>query len=130
MSKYTEKAMELRNTICPNCAETIMMVYAEDMGLTTERAAAIGTNFGGGMKTGSICGVVTSALMVMGALGISDPKSVSELQRTIKENHNGLINCVDLLKANAEAGGQKKTHCDAMICEAIEIIEEFRVKYN
>ena len=44
----------------------------------------------------------------------------------MKENHNGMINCFDLLKANAQAGGQKKPHCDGMIKEAIELIEEYR----
>lgn len=87
---------------------------------------ALGTNFGGGMKSGSTCGAVTGALMVLGALGISDPHIVGEFQRKMKENHNGMINCFDLLRANAQAGGQKKPHCDGMIKEAIELIEEYR----
>ena len=62
----------------------------------------------------------------VGALGISDPHIVGEFQRKMKENHNGMINCFDLLKANAQAGGQKKPHCDGMIKEAIELIEEYR----
>ena len=124
-SKYTEKAMALRSEpMCPNCAETIMMTFAEDMGLSEEQARALGTNFGGGMKSGGVCGVVTSSLMVLGMLGVTEPGTAAGLQRRIKENHGGLINCVDLLRANAEAGGQKKPHCDAMIREAIEIIEE------
>ena len=125
-SKYIEKAMELRSEpMCPNCAETIMMTFAEDMGLSEEQARALGTNFGGGMKAGSVCGAVTSSLIVLGALGVTDSGAAAGLQRRIKENHGGLINCTELLKANAEARGQKKPHCDAMIREAIELIEEY-----
>lgn len=124
-SKHIEKAMNLRNTICPNCAETMLMTYADELGLSEEQAAVLGTNFGGGMKTGSTCGAITSGLIVLGALGVNDPRIIGEFQRRIKENHNGLTNCVDLLRANVEAGGQKKPHCDAMICEAIELIEEY-----
>jgi hypothetical protein len=69
---------------------------------------------------------VTSALLVLGALGVTDPKIVGEFQRRVKEKHGGMIDCADLLKANFKAGGQKKPHCDAMICEAIELIEEYR----
>lgn len=35
MDKHIEKAMQLRsNAMCPNCAETIMMTYAEELGLS------------------------------------------------------------------------------------------------
>ena len=112
--------------MCPNCAETIMMTYADELGLSESQMKALGTNFGGGMKSGSTCGAVTGALMVLGAFGISDPHIVGEFQRKMKENHNGMINCFDLLRANAQAGGQKKPHCDGMIKEAIELIEEYR----
>ena len=75
-SKYIEKAMELRSEpMCPNCAETIMMTFAEDIGLSEDQARALGTNFGGGMKSGSVCGAVTSSLMVLGALGVTDPSA-------------------------------------------------------
>jgi ferritin-like metal-binding protein YciE len=64
--------------------------------------------------------------MVLGALGITDPTVVGGFQRKIKENHSGYINCSDLLKANSEAGRKKKPHCDGMIKESIELIEEYR----
>ena len=66
-----------------------------------------------------------SSALALGTLGVTEPSAVAGLQRRIKENHGGLINCAELLKANAEAGGQKKPHCDAMIREAIELICEY-----
>lgn len=52
MNKHVEKAMELRNAepmVC-NCAQTILRVYAEELGLSEKQADEIGANFGGGMK--------------------------------------------------------------------------------
>ena len=40
------------------------------------------------------------------------------------ENHDGMTDCADLLRANAEKGGEKKTHCDNMIKESIEVMDE------
>lgn len=36
--------------------------------------------------------------------------------------------CAELLKANIEKGGKKKEHCDGMIREAIELIDEYAAK--
>lgn len=68
MNKHVERAKQLRDTApqSNNCAQTIMRAYAEEMGLTEEQAAAIGCNFGGGMKCGGTCGAITGALMVLG----------------------------------------------------------------
>ena len=112
MNKHVEKAMEIRNEtpMVNNCAQTILRAYADELGITGDMAAKLSANFGGGMKCGSTCGAITGGLMVLGALGV--------------ENHNGMTDCADLLKANAQNGGIKKVHCDGMIREAIELIDE------
>ena len=114
MNKHIEKAMELRNEtpMVSNCSQTIMRCYAEDMGISEEMAAGLGCNFGGGMKCGGICGAITGGLMVLGAKGVENPAKVNEFRRKIAENHDGMVNCVDLLRANAAKGGNKKEHCD------------------
>ena len=126
MNKHIEKAMELRNEtpMVSNCSQTIMRCYAEDMGISEEMAAGLGCNFGGGMKCGGICGAITGGLMVLGAKGVENPAKVNEFRRKIAENHDGMVNCVDLLRANAAKGGNKKEHCDKMIQEAITLIDE------
>ncbi len=125
MNQHIERAKELRSDeFTPNnCGQTIFMTYAKELGLSTEQASAIGCNFGGGMKYGGTCGVITSGLAVLGGLGIQDPKSVQAFRSQIKENHNGMTDCAELLRANVLAGGQKKPHCDGMILEAIELID-------
>lgn len=69
MNKHIEKAMELRNEtpMVNNCAQTIMRVYADELGIDENLCAAIGCNFGGGMKCGGTCGAITAGLMVLGA---------------------------------------------------------------
>ena len=56
--------------------------------------------------------------------GVENPAKVNEFRRKIAENHDGMGNCVDLLRANAAKGGSKKEHCDKMIQEAITLIDE------
>lgn len=74
MNRHIEKAKELRSPEkCYNCAETIMMAYADDLGLSETQAECLGCNFGGGMKCGGTCGAITGGLMVLGALGVSSP---------------------------------------------------------
>lgn len=130
MNKHVKKAMELRDEqpMVHNCAQTIMCAYADELGLSEDMAGAIGSNFGGGMKNGSVCGAITSALMVLGAKGIDDPAKINQFRKTIANNHEGNINCVDLLRANAAKGGDKKTNCDCMIKEAIELIDSMENK--
>ena len=117
MNRHIDKAMQLRNEtpMVSNCAQTIMRAYADELGMTEQQAAAIGCNFGGGMKCGGTCGAITSALMVLGA-------------KRIAANHDGLTDCVDLLRNNARKGGVKKEHCDNMIKESIELIDEITNK--
>ena len=51
MNRHIEKAKELRSPEkCYNCAETIMMAYADDLGLSETQAECLGCNFGGGME--------------------------------------------------------------------------------
>ena len=130
MNKHIEKAMELRNEVpmCNNCAQTIMRVYAEELGLDENTAAALGSNFGGGMKCGSTCGAITAGLMVLGAKGIESPMVLNEFRKRIADNHDGMTDCADLLRANAAKGGEKKLHCDGMIKEAITLIDELAEK--
>ena len=94
MNKHVEKAKELRNAtpMVHNCAQTIMEVYADDLGINKELANHLGCNFGGGMKCGSVCGAITGGIMVLGAKGLDSPKIVGEFKRgSIDEKALGLL---------------------------------------
>ena len=48
-----------------NCAQSLLVPFGPEVGLTKEQADALGANFGAGMKMGSTCGVLTSALTLL-----------------------------------------------------------------
>ena len=125
MGKYLDKAISLRNDpkVHYNCAQSVLMAFSEACGISDEQAFKTGANFGGGMRTGSVCGAYTGALMVMGLLGKDDPKAVQKLAAMFKENHQSL-ECRELLKASAERGETKKDHCDGLVYEMVKAIEE------
>lgn len=83
MNKHIEKAMELRNEtpMVNNCAQTIMRVYADELGIDENLCAAIGCNFGGGMKCGGTCGAITAGLMVLGAKGVDSAYGSPAIQK-------------------------------------------------
>ena len=126
MKEHNARAEELRNAVpvTSNCAQTVMGVYAKEMGLDEELAAAIGSNFGGGMRCGSTCGAIAAGYMVLGAKGIESPAVLNDFRKRIAKKHDGFTDCADLLRANAAKGGDKKSHCDNMIQEVIELIDE------
>lgn len=129
MSKYTDLALERRREIGPdgrpryNCCQTTVSVFAEDLGFDEDACMKAATYFRGGMQMGSVCGAVTGALMALGFAGVDDPRIGNQLIQTMKERHAGALECRDLLRMNAERGGEKMPHCNAMICEAITIVE-------
>lgn len=126
MSEHLKKAEELRAIVTPhyNCAQSVLVPFAKECGLTEEQAYKVGSHFGAGMKIGQTCGAITGALMVLGMLGLDDVAITRQFFQAIKDNHEGCINCVDLLRINAQAGLEKKPHCDGMVYEAIKLIEK------
>jgi len=132
MGKYLERAEELRAITERhyNCAQSVLVPFAKDAGLSEEDAYRIAANFGSGMKMGSVCGAVTGALMVLGLYGIEGQADVNAFCRKISGNHEGHLLCKDLLKLNAERGGEKKPHCDAMVYEAVKLVEEMLSAVN
>jgi len=96
------------------------------MGITREQAYAMGMHFGSGMRHGSACGAFTGAMMVLGGLGY-DEKAAIGLIRDFREKH-GAIDCATLLKASHDRGEVKKDHCDGLVFEMVEFLDELTRK--
>ncbi len=130
MSKYTDLAMERRSCFTAegkpawNCCQAVVSVFAQDAGYDEDACMKAATYFRGGMQMGSVCGAVTGCLLALGLAGVDDPKAANELVRKVRENHDGQINCRDLLRVSMENGEDKKQHCNAMIRECIGYAEE------
>ena len=132
MSRYLEKAKEIRAIENPhhNCTQSVLMSFTQNLNMNNETAFRLGANFGGGMKCGLTCGALAGALMTLGLYGVDDPATTQKVVKEFTERHNKMINCSDLLKANAAAGGQKKTHCDALVYEMVQVVEEILLERN
>ena len=76
------------------------------------------------MKMAATCGAITGGLMVLGLCGIDDGQTINDYYARLRNNHDGFLNCADLLRINKERGGARKPHCDGMVYECVEIVEE------
>ena len=121
-----KKAEELRAIKEPhyNCAQAVFIPFAEEMGISEQAANGISANFGSGMKMAATCGAIAGGLMVLGLFGVDSSQTIGEYYRRLKERHQGKLNCSDLLAINKEQGGQKKPHCDSMVYECVDLVEE------
>lgn len=119
-----EKVLALRSTpgVHYNCAQSILMPFAEECGISEETACRLGAHFGSGMRMGSVCGAVTGALMVLGMMGFGEDVS-RELLRRFREE-NGAMDCAPLLKAAVQRGEPRPHHCDRMVAWCVRFLEE------
>ncbi len=125
MSKYLERAKKIRAIETPhhNCAQSVLMSFTQSLKLDDKTAYKLTTAFGAGMKSGLICGVITGGLMVLGLFDVDDQPTTQKLISDFKERHSSMIDCADLLRANSAAGGQRKPHCDGLVYEMVEYVE-------
>lgn len=121
---HLEKARELRSRtdVHFNCCQSVLIPFAREMGITEEQAFALGANFNAGMRCGSVCGALTGALMVLGMTD-TPPEQADAFRKRFQQNH-GDINCAALLKASHEAGVPRKEHCDGLVFEVVELLDE------
>lgn len=126
MSIYLDRAQELRAIVTPhyNCAQSVLLPFAGAAGLSEETLYALSANFGAGMKMASVCGAITGGLMVLGLFGVNDGPTIGAYYRRLREKHEGMLTCAELLRANQQRGGEKKPHCDAMVYECVALAEE------
>ena len=119
-----EDCQVLRATVEPhyNCCQSVLVPFAAELGMTREQAYALGYHFGSGMRHGSTCGAITGALMVLGMLGY-DEQAATALLRKVREEH-GALDCATLLRTSHEAGIPRKAHCDGIVCEMLQAVED------
>ena len=123
MNKYVKRAERFRNdpSIHYNCAQAVVVSFAAECGISEGKAFQMGAHFGGGMRMAATCGAITVGLMVLGMLESSEEQR-RQFVDAMKQNHEGMTDCADLLKKNAAQGGDKKEHCDGMVYEAVELV--------
>ena len=105
-----------------NCCQSVLIPFAPECGLDRGKAGALGAHFGGGMRHGGTCGAVTGALMVLGMAG-KDESAAKAFMKAFRDK-NGCLECAGLLEKAVECGEDRKCHCDRMVIEAVELVEE------
>ena len=116
------KALRARTDVHYNCCQSVLVPFCQACGLTPGQAYQLGAHFGSGMKHGSTCGAVTGALMVLGLMG-QGPEASAALLRKFREK-NQTLDCASLLAQAKERGEPRKPHCDRMVFDAVELVEE------
>lgn len=126
--EHMEKARQLRadTQVHYNCAQAVLIPFAQEAGLSEEQAFKMAAHFGSGMRHGSTCGAVTGALMALGLLGY-DEKEATTLLRQVREGH-GALDCATLLKTSHEQGIPRKAHCDGIVFEMVQALDEITKK--
>ncbi|WP_018248440.1 C-GCAxxG-C-C family protein [Orenia marismortui] len=127
-----------------NCAQSVLLAFAEDLDLEEEVALKISSGFGAGMgRMQNTCGAVTGAFMVIGALNgqykAEDKRAKEEthsLVRKFSEEFKGLnntINCQELIgvNINTKAGMEEaksknlfSNKCGKYIEDAVKLLED------
>jgi len=126
-----------------NCAQSVFCVFAEESGLSREKALLVASCFGGGMRCGEVCGAVTGGLMAIGLnfgfASVQNPKdkarsnalAVSFEDQFISQKQS--ILCRELLGYDISdpeefmqitAQGLFGSICPQMISEAVRIVEK------
>lgn len=123
MSKYVERVRQLRAdpSVHYNCAQSVTLAFADECGISEEKARQVSALFGSGMKMAATCGAITGALMVIGMLGGGDDE-YKAFMKAMRDKHEGVTDCAELLRRNVARGGEKRAHCDAMVHDAVETV--------
>ena len=111
------------------CAQSVLLAYADLIGLDETTLAKLGSSFGGGMgRLREVCGGVSGAFAVLGLLcGYDDPADkegksrhyadIRELARRFTErSRGGSIVCREILQ-NAGLSGEKGGEAEARTAE-------------
>lgn len=116
------RALRADKDVHYNCCQSVLVTFADDVGLTREQAMALGANFHTGLCHGGTCGALCGAGMVLGLLGYGDPET-GALIRQLK-GERGATHCAALLKAARERGEERKAHCDGLVFEMVDYIQK------
>ena len=115
-----EKVSALRNdpNVHYNCAQSMLIPFAGEIGITEEQANALALDFGGGMGCGGTCGALTGTLMAMGGLGLPQEKREELIARFVEEH--GCMDCDGLLNGLQRHTPEQKVRCDAIIAGCMD----------
>ena len=92
-----------------NCAQAVVLAYADELGMDEKTACRLASSFGGGIgRLREVCGAVSGMMMVLGLLrgydDLHDPDAKKAHYQTVQalanrfREENGAIVCRELLE--------------------------------
>lgn len=130
-----------------NCAQAVVLAFAQDFGLDKNTAVMLSSSFGGGMgRLREVCGAVSGMFMVLGLkYGYASPEdnqAKKELYKKVQEvaglfkDDNGSIICRELLGLNQTGKSDptpelrtesyyKKRPCKDLVQFAADLVDEY-----
>ena len=113
-----------------NCAQSVLSALAEYTNLDEKTALAVSGGFGGGLRSGEICGAISGAVMAVGlTCPLLDPKDKNTSKKvaglaskSVAEAREkfGCIRCIELKG--------KKVKCEDMIGYMAEVAEKIIIE--
>ncbi len=124
-----------------NCAQAVLCAHQQMLQIPLNTLKAIACGFGGGMRRGNTCGVVTGALMALGLFSQQIANNEEEGKNlcsyfvnsylTAFEKDQGHLYCKDLLgydvlnpKEVEKHQGRKKEICPPLIKNSVLLIHQ------
>ena len=126
------------------CSSAVFSAFSDELGLDGKTAKKIACGFGAGIsKSGSICGAVSGAIMVIGLrygkTRVGDDATTDQTRLLVSEfleeftQRHGSVNCTELLGYNLGNAGEFQkarekrlfvTKCPELVRDAAAILEE------
>lgn len=104
-----------------NCAQCVLKSCAEQTGLDDSTAFAVANGFGGGVRSGEICGAISGGVMAIGLA--AQKKGLIKINSLITEyvsefqKEYGHVRCAELK--------ENKIPCDTLIRFAADMAEKY-----
>lgn len=139
MSEKNQQISEVFGSF--NCSQTVLKIFAPEIGLSDKTALRLASGFGAGMVCGETCGAVTGAYMVIGMKhghDTPDPDAKANTKALIRKFNDEFkaehqtLKCRELIgfdlsdpeqAAAASQAGVFETHCPKFIQTACKILD-------
>ena len=123
-----------------NCAQSVLAAFTDVTGFTEEQSVAMGSGYGGGMRYGGVCGVVSAAILVLGMCcpanrenGAEGKRRSGEITKEFQTRFTQRFANLDCreLKANPTGEGTEMAkvlnatnHCRMLVVSGTELLHD------
>lgn len=109
-----------------NCAQSVLLASEDYTGLDREIAAKVACGFGGGVRSGEICGCITGGVMALGYC--SEQEETADLAKKMVSAFREKYGCVRCAELQQKYGG--KMMCDEMIAFGAELTAQILEEHD